>query len=71
MPKPERYVVHIYRREESGSAIRVVGLLEKIGNGSQYAFSSKAQLWTLLNGDKRQASGARRRRRKPGRKAAR
>lgn len=49
MPKPERYIVHIYRREGSGKAMRVAGLLEKIGNGPQRRFSNGTQLWALLN----------------------
>jgi hypothetical protein len=49
MPNPERYVIHIYRREGSGRKVRVAGLLEKVGNGAQKPFSSGAELWTLLN----------------------
>lgn len=49
MKRPERYIVHIYRREGSGKAMRVAGLVEKVGNGSQRRFSSEAELWALLN----------------------
>ncbi|MGD8790853.1 MAG: hypothetical protein PVH05_15360 [Burkholderiales bacterium] len=49
MPNPERYVIHIYRREGSGRTMRVAGLLERIGNGTRQPFSSGAELWSLLN----------------------
>jgi len=49
MGKPERYIVHIYRREGAGSAMRVAGLLEGIGNGPQRSFTSATELWDLLN----------------------
>jgi hypothetical protein len=49
MEKPERYIVHIYRREGSGKAMRVAGLLEKVGSGPQRRFTSGTELWNLLN----------------------
>jgi hypothetical protein len=68
MPMPERYIVHIYRREGVGDSSRVAGLVEKVGNGSQQAFSSGVELWALLNSRSRSSRSSTRLRRKPGKK---
>ncbi len=70
MPKPERYIVHIYRRQGSGKAMRVAGLLEKIGNGPQRRFSNGTQLWALLNESPRQSQKNGGRRSKSGREVS-
>lgn len=68
MPVPERYIVHIYRREGFGESSRVAGLVEKVGNGSQQAFSSGVELWALLNAKARSSRSSTRLSRKPAKK---
>ena len=65
MLKPDRYVIHIYRRAGSGRRTRVAGLLEKVGNGTQQKFSNAAELWSLLTALPKKLRGVGNQRDKP------